>query len=209
MLSDKDFLHGCCKLFKGEDILVHLLTLCLAQYLKSCLCLLPGHCLPAPCSFFSAFFSWWSWTLSSFLLRQLMHLRFVSRGRWRAAVRERGFFLGFLCFSFCSYGSGQRAASCWRPSGAQPPVSAVDTPVSCCQVLPVLLWEAPWSTMVRAPVPRVPQPHLCPWSLNVVLQRRASRLFVPSLNTFLNLGGCNCSLHLLFSYLQRSLYPSL
>ena len=209
MLSDKDFLHGCCKLLRVRTILVHLLTLCLAQYLSHVYAhyqgivsllhvhssLLSFHGGAGPCNLFS-FASW-------------CHLRFVSRGRWRAAVKERGFFLGFLCFSFCYYGNGQWAAFCWRPSGAQPPVSATDTPVSCLQSFASTSVAAPWSTVLRASVPCVPRPHLCPWSLNVVLQRGASRLFVPSLNTFLSLGGCNCSLHLLFSYLQRSLYPSL
>ena len=133
MLSDKDFLHGCCKLLRVRTVLVHLLTLCLAQYLSHVYAhyqgivsllhvhssLLSFHGGAGPCNLFS-FASW-------------CHLRFVSRGRWRAAVRERGFFLGFLCFSFCSYGNGQWAAFCWRPSGAQPPVSATDTPVSCLQ----------------------------------------------------------------------------
>ena len=155
--------------------------------------LLSFHAGAGPCNLFS-FTSW-------------CHIRFVSRGRWRAAVRGRGFFLGF--FSSCSYGRGQWAASCRRPSGAQAPVSAIGTLASCLQSFA----NTPVGSSVKhrreSLCPHVPQPHLCPWSLSVILHRRASCLFVPSLNTFLNLGGCNCSLHLLFSYLQRSLYPSL
>ena len=79
--------------------------------------LLSFHAGAGPCNLFS-FTSW-------------CHIRFVSRGRWRAAVRGRGFFPGFS--SSCSYGCGRWAASCWRPSGAQAPVSAIGTPVSCLQ----------------------------------------------------------------------------
>lgn len=129
----RTFFVAVVSFLRVRPILVHLLTLCLAQYLSHVYACYQGivsllhirssllslHGGAGPCNLFS-FTSW-------------CHLRFVSRGRWRAAVRERGFFLGFLRFSFCSYGSGQWAASCWRPSGAQPPASAIGTPVSCLQ----------------------------------------------------------------------------